>query len=497
MFQLISLQWKSFFRSASLAGNIVSKIMMFFWIFWSILMSLSLGVIHGTGSSLLNPEGEKISDPFSWLNKEMIYIIGYMMIARYLFQKIPILNIRSLLLTPLKKSKIIRYAMHQTIFSIFNLIVFFYLIPFSIMLNLDPDTGYFNSSNLLMWNLSIILIVYFTNFLNILLNKKDKLVIIFGVVLTLIKILEYNNLLDISVYSESVFYSLYDTPTLVITPLALLIYIYYYVFNFYRKNLTIDTGLNMKVKDAKMTNYQWLDRFGTAAIFLKNDLRLITRAKRARSTTIMGILFVFYGFIFMALDDLYGETMEFFGLFFSTAGFMFTFCGMVPSWDSKHYPLMMCQNITYLDYIKSKWYLGFVGTIFTTILSLFIYSYFGFYYVVVIVCAGLYNLGVNSYTTLWSGAFNRTAIDLDSNKNAFGDKKSFNSKTLLLVIPQLILPWVVFYFVSDSYDKFIGAYAVGIIGIFGIFLRNMIFKIILKTYKSQKYSTISAYKQTN
>ena len=51
MFQLISLQWKSFFRSASLAGNLVSKIMMFFWIFWSILMSVSLGVIHGTGTS--------------------------------------------------------------------------------------------------------------------------------------------------------------------------------------------------------------------------------------------------------------------------------------------------------------------------------------------------------------------------------------------------------------------------------------------------------------
>ena len=314
-----------FFRSASLVGNLVSKIMMFFWIFWSILMSVSLGVIHGTGTSLLNPEGEKISDPFSWFNKEMIYIIGYMMIVRYLFQKIPILNIRSFLLTPLKKSKIIRYAMHQTIFSIFNLIAFFYLIPFSIMLNLDPDTGYFNSSNLLMWNLSIILIVYFTNFLNILLNKKDKLVVIFGVALTLIKILEYNNLLDISFYTESIFYSLYETPTLVIIPLVLLIYIYYYVFNFYRKNLSIDTGLSMKVKDAKMTNYQWLDRFGSAAIFLKNDLRLITRAKRARSTTIMGILFVFYGFIFMAFDDLYGETMEFFGLFFSTAGFMFTF----------------------------------------------------------------------------------------------------------------------------------------------------------------------------
>ena len=94
-------------------------------------------------------------------------------------------------------------------------------------------------------------------------------------------------------------------------------------------------------------NFDWLNRFGSAAIFLKNDLRLITRAKRARSTTIMGSLFVLYGLIFMVFDDLYGETGEFFGLFFSTAGFMFTFSGMVPSWDSNHYPLMMCQNITY------------------------------------------------------------------------------------------------------------------------------------------------------
>lgn len=199
----------------------------------------------------------------------------------------------------------------------------------------------------------------------------------------------------------------------------------------------------------------------------------------------------------MAFGDVYGEMGEFFGLFFSTAGFMFTFCGMVPSWDSKHYPLMMCQNITYLDYLKSKWYLGIIGTLFTTTLALIIYSYFGLYYVIVLICCSLYNLGINSYMTLWSGAFNRTAIDLESNKNAFGDKKSFNSKTLLLTIPQLILPMLIFYFVSKGYDRYIAAYCVGVIGIFGIFLRNIFFKIILKTYKSQKYSALSAYKQTN
>ena len=89
------------------------------------------------------------------------------------------------------------------------------------------------------------------------------------------------------------------------------------------------------------------------------------------------------------------------------------------------------------------------------------------------------------------------AIDLDSNKNAFGDKKAFNSKTLILMIPQLILPVAVFHYVSASFDEFIAAYCVGALGLAGIFFRNIFFNIIVKTYKSQKYSALDAYKQTN
>ena len=64
------------------------------------------------------------------------------------------------------------------------------------------------------------------------------------------------------------------------------------------------------------------------------------------------------------------------------------------------------------DYLKSKWYLGIIGTTVMTIMDSFIYSYFGIFYIVTIICAGLYNLGINSYVTLWAGAFNKSAIDL-------------------------------------------------------------------------------------
>lgn len=191
-----------FFRSAALAGNLFSKIMTWFWIIYLTGMALLLGI--GTPFVLTTDEFG-IEDPFLFLNKNLIYVFVYWVVIRYIFQKIPILNIRALLLTPLRKSKIIRFAMNRTIFSIFNMLSFFYLIPFSIMLVANEDLGSYDGIQLLIWNIAIATLVYITNFLNILLNKQDKLVIGIGVLLASIKALEYFNIVDLTIYSEHIF----------------------------------------------------------------------------------------------------------------------------------------------------------------------------------------------------------------------------------------------------------------------------------------------------
>ena len=35
----------------------------------------------------------------------------------------------------------------------------------------------------------------------------------------------------------------------------------------------------------------------------------------------------------------------------------------VPSWDSAYYKLLMSQNITYKDYLASKWWLVVIATV--------------------------------------------------------------------------------------------------------------------------------------
>ena len=98
---------------------------------------------------------------------------------------------------------------------------------------------------------------------------------------------------------------------------------------------------------------------------------------------------------------------------------------------------------------------------------------------------------------LWGGAYIKTPIDLTSAKKAFGDKKSFNVKTLLLTIPKLLLPMLIYAVGHFVHGEVLGFALVAITGLAGLLFKNKVFTIIEKIYKSEKYKTLLAYKQTN
>lgn len=495
MLQLLKLEFKSFFRSSSIGGKLAAKIFMWLGYIYIIFMTLALAFVHGNGGSIfINPESE-VENPFLHLNSNMLfYIFGFWIVLRYFSQSTPIINIRPLLLLKIKRDKIIRFSLNKTIFSFFNLISILYLFIFSLTIY---SSDKFDLNQLIIWNLSMYLILYITNFLNIYLNKKDSIAISLGAILAIVYGLDFFEIFSFNSISEFIFYTFYDIKLFIFIPLAILIFTYALVIKFFKNNFFIDTGLRKKVMEAKQESFEFLNRFGEMGKFLRNDFRLIKRSKRARTTALMSMLFVFYGLIFLGIEEMMGDTILFFGYLFSTGGFIFSFCALVPSWDSQHYSFMMSQNIKYVDYIKSKWYLGSFGVIAATIIAAPIYGYFGSYHVIAVLCCGLFNLGVNSYLTLWSGAFTKVNIDLNSFKNAMGDKKAFNSKTLLLTMPQMVLPLLVYWLVSKFFGHTIGCISVGVIGLFGILFKDIVLSIIIKTYKVEKYSTLSAYKETN
>ncbi len=486
MFQFVSLQWKSFTRSASFSTHLAMKILIGFF-------ALYFAATFAIMGALVYPfiQNEMALDPLLTVNQFLIYGCFYWVVLRYFIQKTPVVNIAPLLLHPISKNKIVHFAMGKTLSSAFNWLGLFFTVPFSIVLVVEGH----NWGGVLSWFVGVLSFVLSTNYLNLLINNNNKVGAIALSVLAVLGGLHYVDVFDITVYSGPVFQALYEHPIAASIPLILLVFLYRAAFSDYKKGMYLDGGLARQQAEAKTQDFTWLNRFGKTAVFLKNDLRLILRNKRSKSTALMSFFFLFYGlFFFTGSVAMYNGPMWFvFAGIFISGGFLFSFGQFVPSWDSAYYPLLMTQNTSYREYLNSKWALIVVATVFSWLLSI-PYIYFGWDVFFFILVATVYNIGVNSYLVLWGGAYIKMPIDLTSNKKAFGDKQAFNVKTVLLSIPKLVLP-VLIYFLGTLYSEQLGLALVALTGVLGLAFKNLVFTTIERIYVSQKHKTLWAYKQ--
>ncbi len=485
----IKLQWKSFIRAAAFKSNLAFSIFLIFIGLYFCATFLMLGV-----GAYFIIEDLELGDPLTIVNSFMIYYLVADLVMRYMFQKMPVLNIRTLLYQPIKKNDVVKYSLWKTVASFFNIMHAFFFVPFSIVL----ITQGYDPLGVLGWHLGIFALFYANNFLNVMMNNLDSIFYPLIALMLALAVSQYYGWFDITAFTQPVFQALYEIPWTAILPWALLIGMYLASFSYFRRHMYLDAGLATKQAEAKTEDYAWLNRFGNLGTFLKNDIRLIRRNKRSKTTVIMSVFFLFYGLFFFtqSVETLDHPTWKVFAGIFISGGFLFSFGQYVPSWDSAYYPLMMSQNIKYKEYLNSKWYLMLFATVISTILSVW-YIYFGLDTYLAILVGAVYNIGINSYLVLWGGAYIKTPIDLNSNKNAFGDKQAFNAKTMLLTIPKLLLPLGVYMIGHIFIGETAGYVMVALTGVLGYVFKEKVFRIIEKIYKKEKYKTLLAYSQKN
>ncbi|OHT46484.1 DUF5687 family protein [Flavobacterium tructae] len=483
--KFIYLEWKAFVRSASFGTSVVMKVLLgFLMVYFSLLF-----VGAGIGAFYILKKMKL--EPLVTINQFLIYYFLFDLVIRLLMQAIPVLNIKPLLILPFKKPTIVHFSLGKTALSFFNWVHALFFIPFSIVLVLE---GY-DLLGVIFWFLAAFSLIYINNFLNIILSNIDKLFVVFVGAIIALGAAQYYKLFDITSFTTPIFQGFYATKGLFLIPALILIGLYLFTFKYFKNNLFLDAGLSQKEDIATTENLSWLNQFGTLGTFLKNDIKLIKRNKRSKTTLVMSFIFLFYGLIFFG-NKQQPEVMTIFAGIFVSGGFLFVFGQFVPSWDSSYYQLMMTQNIPYRGYITSKWWLIVIATFISTILASF-YLFFGWQIYLTVVVGAIYNIGVNSHLVLLGGAFTKTPIDLSSAGGAFGDKKAFNVNAMLLTLPKILVPLGLYGIGLYLGNKTIGLALVAGAGVLGFAFKEKVFSLIEKRYKIEKYSTISAYKQKN
>ena len=482
--KLLRLESKSFFRNPQLGANIAMKILMGFSIVY-----FSLVFIGGAFGLFYFAKEELHVDPLKLFCQFFLYYWAADLLIRYIFQQMPTQNIKPFLTQNITKNKLVSYTIVKTAAHFLNWIILLFLIPFCTLLLFH---GY-SPIGVVSFFLGVFAVVLFNNFLNILLNGKTIVVVIVGLIVAGLGALEYFQIIKLSAYSEQIFYSFFTQIGVFVLPILLLAGAMYLAHKQISNNFYLDQGLELKKAEGKTENIEFLNKFGVIGTFLNNDIRLLKRSKAAKSAVFGSLAFLFYGLLLY--NPVYqNDLMKFFAGLFVTGGFVFMFGQKVPAWDSSYYPLMVTQNVPYKKYLQAKWSLVVVAILFCMLLST-AYIYLSWEFFWIIFAGGLYNLGVNSYLVLLSGAYNKQPIDLNSRAKSMGSKNNFNIKLILMMLPQMLLPMAVFAGVKYFFGMTPAIFVIGMMGFIGFLLRDKIFDQIVKIYRTEKYSTLEAFKK--
>ena len=200
----INLEFKAFFRSASLGKSIGLKIVMGFVAVYFLLAFLLLGIA-------LYPILEQNfpnQKPILIVNKFVIFWMATDLILRFFMQSLPVMNIKPLLVLPIKKEKVIHFVLLKSVTSVYNVFSLLVIIPFGITCILN---GNYNIINILVWMLTMYILTLIVNYTNFLIKKKFaeniKIFLVFVVFGLALVAVEYFNIFKISPSGPSPFIS--------------------------------------------------------------------------------------------------------------------------------------------------------------------------------------------------------------------------------------------------------------------------------------------------
>jgi len=109
-------------------------------------------------------------DPMLKVSEYMLYWVLIELFFRYFMQKLPVMDVKPMLVFPVKKSKITHYILAKSGFSGYNFLALFLAVPFSIVLITE---GY-PALNVLVWLIAVIGIVLTINYTNFIIVNEMK-----------------------------------------------------------------------------------------------------------------------------------------------------------------------------------------------------------------------------------------------------------------------------------------------------------------------------------
>jgi hypothetical protein len=463
------------------------------------LVLLLLSYVFGAGF-LLKMIIESVAenqDPLHVLNSYLIFFFLGEFMYRYFIQKLPVIELESLLHLPIGKRRIIHMLLIRSFISPLSIIALLLFLPFALQV-VGDQYGWLGVIN---WLGAILLTSWTIHWFMLWFKQKfeDGLIGLFGVfaVFLLGAASSYLGWFNLGEIMKPIF----DLALTNSIPLILLIFIvvasYWLCFRFYVSNAYLE-DLSQE-EDVRFVNQSigFFSRFGLAGELANLEWKLIIRHKKSRTYLMLAAFFLLYGLIFYRnpayVEDGSGihPIFIFVGIFI-TGIFMLQYAQLFLSWNSANFDFFVTRKQGVESLVRGK-YLLFMSVSLVCLLASVPYTFFGWQFLMLHVCCFFFNVGILMHLIIYFSLWKPKPMDL--NKGAMFNYEGVGAAQFLMILPMFIAPYAVYWPVSYFINDYVGLLALGISGLVGLLAFRPLSQININRVLANRYEISSSFRQ--
>ncbi len=488
-FTFIQHELKAFWRSKNTGKSLAISVIMELLVLYLFANLLFVGIYLDRILIKVFPHDNVI---ISFCGLIFLYYL-FDLFMRLQLQELPTLRVQPYLQLPVKRNSVVRYLTFTGLFSVFNIWPFILFTPFIINV-IGEDQG---SQVVLAFLAALVGLTVFSNYLALYIKRKSNLngwvFLIAIAVIALIGLAgTYWHLFSLQKLSYRFFSRLITTPVFAIIPILLGIAMYYFNFAYLKQNLYLEElGSRKAAKYKSSTDFPLLARFGSIGDLVANEIKLVIRNKRSRSSLIMGLFFMLYGLAFYGKPATGTDAFKVFAGMFMTGIFIINYGQFMFGWQASHFDGLLVSKISFTDFLKAK-YLLF--TIISTGYFLLTtpYVYFGWRTLLIHFIMFLWNIGVNTTMVLFFANRNYKRIDLT--RSAAFNWEGISGNQWILSLPLILTPYVIYVPFAIFRHPDVGLALLGVTGAVFILTRSYWIKQLEADFYTKRYTIAEGFR---
>jgi hypothetical protein len=481
---------KSFIRNERWRRNLIARILFVLLGLYFIILFLALG--FNISEILMHDGGDASGKFFMWI----LYYLAADYLIRCFLQQVPSLDVIPYLRFRIRRKKLVNHLIVRSSYSIFNILPFFILIPFSVAV-LGPSLGVEASLFFLAGCLLLIVLNNLLGMLTGMLTRINPVYWIIPVVVAAVIALATGLEGSLNESSRALGYALAEgrpLPFLIIAGMIGTTILM--IRRALHRHLRVDmAGSRHRLRAAGDSFSGRFSRLGDTGRYMSLELSMLLRNKRSRNTMLMMPFFLVYAVLyFLFMEEMQSQ---FFTILITT---MFLGLGsmsygqLIFSWESAFFDGIMARKNDFIAYVRAKYYLQVLITLIAFVPLAVVVTISGKMSLFLLAALMLFNLGPNSLLAMLLATFNDARIDLDA--GTFMNYQGIKGSQFVMTFLFVLIPVGIYKLVALTANETVAIIILAFLGIIFIAFSNLwLRKLIAGTFMHRKYKSIEGYRK--